>query len=47
MLRLTKKIELTEKASKGKKGIRGFFKISKHNYDYMFIENPKNHQKQQ
>jgi hypothetical protein len=41
MLRLSKKIELIEKASKTKKGIRGFFKTSKHTYDYMFIEHPK------
>jgi len=39
-MRLSKQIEEVELISKNKKGIQGLFKISKGNYEYLFIENP-------
>ena len=39
-LPLTKIIDLVDKKAKGKQGITGYFKISKNDYAYEFIESP-------
>ena len=39
-LLIAKKIDLVDKSAKNKRGICGYFKISRNNYDYYFIEAP-------
>ena len=39
-LALTKIIDLVDKKAKGNRGITGYFKISKNDYAYEFIESP-------
>ena len=38
---LDKIIKKTDERNKGKRGITGYFKISKHHYAYYFIPTPK------
>lgn len=41
-LPLIKKMKLIDKINKGKRGISGYMKITKNNYDYFFISSPEN-----